>query len=65
MNMMRRPAERPWRAALARSRRLALEDIVERAIALLDALDGDPEAEGDVPEENIASEIWGGAHVAA
>lgn len=45
MNMMRGPAERPWRAALARSRRAALEEWVERAIALLDALEDDPDLE--------------------
>lgn len=31
--------------------RRALSDIIERAIALLDALDGDPEAEADGSDE--------------
>ena len=67
MNTMRRPPERvDYRATLARSRRAALEDWIERLIALLDTLDGDPDLEPDACWELfLQAEIRGGALVRA
>lgn len=55
-----------FRAALSRSRRRALEDWIEHALALLDDLDGDSELELDACAElSLQAEIRGSAIVRA
>lgn len=59
------PAGKSW-PTLARMRRRALEDWIERAIDLLDHLDGGPDDEDDGSAElSWQHELRGGANVRA
>lgn len=67
MNMMLRPppvADNARDLAEIRHLRDAIADRIERDIAMLDALDGDPDLEPDgTDEDNVQPELRGGAHV--